>query len=102
MERNNGRQIGTALGEINQSINQSSKYASKQASNQSIHQSEYYIFVDPWGEIFSLHADAEVVCWYEDGAEPEGKPFNLHTIYVPTLTYGHELWVVTKKNTSQI
>ena len=32
-----------------------------------------------------------------DGLEPEGKALNLGLISVPTLTYGHELWVVTER-----
>lgn len=34
------------------------------------------------------------------GAEPEGEAFQLPA-YVPTLTYGHEFWVMTKRTKSQ-
>ena len=32
----------------------------------------------------------------EEGAEPEGKALNLLVYLLPNLTYGHEIWVVTK------
>ena len=38
----------------------------------------------------------------EEGAEPEGEALDLPAIYVPTLTYGHELWVVTERTRTRI
>ena len=50
-----------------------------------------------------ISSDAGVApdCPGEEGAEPEGKALNL-PVYVPTLTYGHELWVVTERIRSRI
>ena len=33
----------------------------------------------------------------EGRAEPKSEPFDLAVDLVPALTYGHELWVVSKK-----
>ena len=33
----------------------------------------------------------------EEGAEPQGKHFIDQLISTPTVTFGHELWVVTKR-----
>ena len=50
-----------------------------------------------WGSI-GIDADAEAVCCGEERVEPKGKDFNFYrSIYVPTLPYGHELWVVTER-----
>ena len=38
----------------------------------------------------------------EEGAEPQGEALSLPSIYVPALTYGHELWVVTQRTRSWI
>ena len=38
--------------------------------------------------------DAEVICCGEERTEPESKA----SIYIPTLIYGHELWVVDRNN----
>lgn len=32
----------------------------------------------------------------EEGAKPEGKALEISSMYVPTLMYGNELWVMTK------
>ena len=36
-------------------------------------------------------------CGGEEGAEEEGKALDFPFIYALTLTYGHELWVVTER-----
>ncbi|KAI3377134.1 hypothetical protein L3Q82_000326 [Scortum barcoo] len=36
----------------------------------------------------------------KEGAEPKGEALNYRSIYVPTLTYGHELWVMTERTRS--
>ncbi|KAK3508331.1 hypothetical protein QTP70_021477, partial [Hemibagrus guttatus] len=38
----------------------------------------------------------------DQGAEPEGELSIYQSIYVPTLTYGHELWVMTERVRSRI
>jgi len=42
----------------------------------------------------------------EEGTEPKGKAlnllFHLCSIFVPTLTYGHKIWVVTERMRSRI
>ena len=38
----------------------------------------------------------------EEGAEPEGKLSIDQSIYVPTLTCGHELWLATERRRSGI
>ena len=42
-------------------------------------------------------ADAKTVCCGEERAEPESEALNL-TVYLPSITYDHELWIVTEKN----
>ena len=36
----------------------------------------------------------------EEGAESEAKLSIYQSVYAPTLTYGHELWVMTKRTRS--
>ena len=40
----------------------------------------------------------------EEGAEPEREALDLpgHLQHVPTLTYSHELWVMTERRRSQV
>ena len=38
-----------------------------------------------------------MVCCVEERTEPEGKASIYRSIYIPTLTCGHELWVVTQR-----
>lgn len=40
------------------------------------------------------------VCCREEGAEPEGKLSIYWSVYISTLTYGHELWVVSERTES--
>ena len=47
------------------------------------------------------NADIVLVCHGEERAESEDKSLD-RSVYVPTLTYGHKLWVMTKRIRSQI
>ena len=38
----------------------------------------------------------------EKRAEPEGKALDLPVIFVPTLIYGHECWVMTQRTRSRV
>lgn len=51
-----------------------------------------------WGGIWS---DADAVCCGEERAEYESKAVDL-AVYIPTLTCGHKLWVVTERIRSQV
>lgn len=54
--------------------------------------------VDQWG--VGGDVDFAFVRRGEEGAEPKAKPLDL--LYVPTFTYGHELWVVIERTRLRI
>lgn len=53
------------------------------------------------GGVCSNQGSAQAQCG-EDKDEPKGEALKYGSIYTPTVTHGHELWVVTGKQTSNM